>query len=79
MIVDGQFEGPFCRWHEDGTLAERLMLQKGQPDGTAESFYPSGFMKARATLRGGHVLLQEQWADGERRAAADHITRTAEP
>ena len=57
-------------------LAERVRMRQGQPDGTAESFHPSGFLKARAILRDGRLLSQEHWPDGERKA--DSLRREPE-
>jgi antitoxin component YwqK of YwqJK toxin-antitoxin module len=59
-------EGTFRRWHENGQLAEELVLQAGQPEGVARSWFPSGSLKAEVTLKSGQVLTQKFWKDGER-------------
>ena len=64
-IVNGKIEGLFRRWHDNGKLAEEIAMANNLPDGQSLAYYPSGCLKARATLRAGKVVSQQHWQDGE--------------
>lgn len=65
MVVEGNLHGTFKRWNEEGALTEVIEMQHGHPHGLSRAFYPSGFLKAEATLRQGEVIQSRFWKDGE--------------
>ena len=65
MIVDGQLQGTFQRWYENGVLAERIELTNGIPTGPSLAYHPSGTLKTRVQLELGKILTRQSWAEGE--------------
>jgi antitoxin component YwqK of YwqJK toxin-antitoxin module len=79
MIIGGQHQGTFRRWHENGLLAEEVTLEKGLADGVSRAFYPSGFLRAEATLRKGEVINKREWPDGKMQLSQLHRSPTLSP
>ncbi len=69
-IVHGKIEGLFRRWHQNGALAEEIPMHDGQPNGVGRSWYLSGFLQAEVELRGGKLINEKKWADGEHKASS---------
>jgi antitoxin component YwqK of YwqJK toxin-antitoxin module len=66
-LVAGKFEGVFERWHTNGQIAETMTMRDGKPDGEVTSYYPSGYKKTLTVLKGGVLISQTSWKDGEAR------------
>lgn len=63
-IQHGELHGSFRRWDEEGNLVEWINMARGKPDGLSHSFYPSGYLRSRVTLKDGEIVSQEHWDDG---------------
>ncbi len=66
-VVEGKLQGTFRRWHENGIMAEQLELVNDQPEGEAVSYFPSGYLKARAKLEAGKLIAQNFYPDGQQK------------
>lgn len=75
-FVAGRPEGVFRRWHANGALAEQVEFRAGQENGTSLALYPSGHLKAEATVAEGKLVGSRSWPDGAM-AAAPELASTA--
>ena len=66
-IADGKLHGTFRQWHENGMLSEQVEFIADRPEGLSVAYYPSGFLKARVTMRDGKPTEQTFWKDGEKK------------
>lgn len=63
-FIDGNLDGPYIEWYQDGELKERCTYKNGKLDETFEAWYPNGQLKERkyyidCKLNG----LHEKWYD----------------
>jgi antitoxin component YwqK of YwqJK toxin-antitoxin module len=50
--------GTFRKWHPNGILSEQAEFVADKPEGTSTAWFPSGYLKARVTLRDGKTVEQ---------------------
>ena len=66
--VDGQKEGRWEGFHENGIPASEQFFKAGQPDGLYRSWWPSGNLQCKVTYSEGQKSgLEEQWFDNGQR------------
>lgn len=70
-FVAGRPEGVFRRWHANGALAEQIEFRAGQENGTSLALYPSGHLKAEATVADGKLVGNRSWPEGAMAAAPE--------
>jgi antitoxin component YwqK of YwqJK toxin-antitoxin module len=72
---NGQLDGNYQAWNEEGVLVTQTNYSAGQVDGTYESFYPNGGMKKKYTAGKGKLegLYQEYCETGELLIEATYV------
>jgi antitoxin component YwqK of YwqJK toxin-antitoxin module len=63
QIVEGKMQA-FWRWHDNGQLAEEIVMKDGKPDGRSRAWFPSELLKTETTVVQGKVRETRDYARG---------------
>ena len=63
QVVDGQWEGLYRKWHENGQLSQQIPMKAGKAHGIAKAWFPSGALKSRVELVEGEPMKKEYFDD----------------
>jgi hypothetical protein len=80
LLGDRPFSGAALRWHENGSLGERIEYLDGKKHGTYQSWFEDGALAFRGNYAAGrkHGVVETWWNDGVQRSMSHYQFGIAE-